>query len=241
MTGEIDALGLQNLIEDTVVLHALNEQEPDKAKHLTLKLSSVKTYLQQNNAHSVPLASKETLCRLINQGIKFPRTVRNQMLSSKDKEEAMFNRVILKFYDNVNQMVFQTAAQKLPLVQSICWVKNLINRWDGDLVDCIFQGTYMGRSASHAGAHRVKIFEDGEDLQDVLEKEIILSEDLHLKSGDTVSCSNPKRDGWGDEIYSGIILELVKGGSARKMVVDFGDEICNDIVINEIYHIKHAE
>ncbi len=227
-TGEIDGPGFKCLIENFV---------RDRLKPTDkLALKKVKEFLQVRNENNVPLMSKQNVCKTISKGFSLPGIARNAMLHTGSEEDQMFNRIMLIFYDAVKTFVLESEEEHaLPNVNDKCWVRNLSNRWH--LRNCIYQGTYLGRLPAKEGYHEVQIFEDHEDLKNVAANEIVSFDDLKLEAGDMIHCCNNERNGWEtDEVYEGKLIEFVAGGAIR-MVVDFGDEVCNNIKVSEIYHV----
>ena len=77
--------------------------------------------------------------------------------------------------------------------------------------------------------------EDNEDLKDVMPDE--LKATFELRVGDILACCNEERDGWGDGLFEGELIELLEGGC---MVVEFEDETCDDVMVDEVYHVQRG-
>lgn len=116
----------------------------------------------------------------------------------------------------------------------VCWVENLCERWGGGLAGVVFQGHYEGPLDS-GEMHHVRLMEDDEDLDNVMQDELKAS--FELQVGDFLGCCNEERDGWGDGLFEGELIEVLEGGH---MVVEFEDETCNDVVVAEVYHVRRG-
>ena len=60
---------------------------------------------------------------------------------------------------------------------------------------------------------------------------------FELKVGDILACCNEERDGWGDGLFEGELIEFLEGGH---MVVEFEDETCDDVMVQEVYHVNRG-
>ena len=221
-TGELDAPGLQNLIEDHVHLKK-NEEK--------LNLKKLKEVLIARNKYKSPVINKEDLCTMISQGFRLTTSVRDEMVNDKkkyNKVDRMFNTIMLKFYDEVKDLVQIEPTNNLPEAGKKCWMKNLTDRWDGILINATFQGTYRG--AINRKFHHVELFEDEEELHNVIIEEIIFYDEFKIKTGDVISAF---RESW-EDTYEGKVLNV---GNDGKMEVEFVDETLNDIIMDDIYHV----
>ena len=121
-----------------------------------------------------------------------------------------------------------------------CWVKNTTDRWHGDYVGCIFQGIYL-HQVEHTSLHSIELIEDGEILEDVTNDELYMFGDVAAGVGDILFCRNGERDGWDEDgLYEGALIEF-SSKEEGLMVVDFGDEVCHDIIMDEVFHLSRDQ
>ena len=173
------------------------------------------------------------LCTMINQGFRLTPSVRDEMVNDKkkyNKVDRMFNTIMLKFYDEVKDLV-QIEPTNIIEAGKKCWMKNLTDRWDGILINATFQGTYRG--AINRKFHHVELFQDEEDLHNVIIEEIIFYDEFKIKTGDVISAF---RESW-EDTYEGKVLNV---GNDGKMEVEFIDKTRNDIIMDDIYHVDES-
>ena len=133
------------------------------------------------------------------------------------------------------------ASSNLPLEENeTCWVENSTDRWHGDYVGCIFQGVYLGQMED-TSLHCIELLEDGEILEDVTNDELYPFSDVDAQVGDILFCRNGEREGWEEDgLYRGVLVEFSSAEDGL-MVVDFGDEVCHDILMEEVLHLSRQQ
>ena len=93
----------------------------------------------------------------------------------------------------------------------------------------------------HTSLHCVELIEDGEILEDVSNDELYMFGDIAAGVGDILFCRNGEREGWDEDgLYEGELLEF-SSKEEGLMVVDFGDEVCHDIILEEVFHLSRDQ